>query len=287
MKQKGDYEFQVDFNFPVKKNKVFSFYKSNDYNHMIYFSKDKQVVLSEKNRPALSTLSVFSYMVIFFLLFFILMDLVGFSNRFWGEDSVRNFLKGNTLQKQIQNSMIALVLFSLAIIGLVTMAYFQYQYNIYHNSRLLKKVNSVMKNVAQYYIEDYPVYGPNTFDKVIQQKIKVLSSIHALDINVYNTKGELQHSSQPEIFKRNLVSGRMDADAYYNLIIKGKSKYVHDEKIGKLTYLSAYQPFRSNGKVLGYFNFPYYGKQKSFQEDISYFLVALVNVYVLFLIAAA
>jgi two-component system nitrogen regulation sensor histidine kinase NtrY len=287
VKQKGDYEFQVDFNFPVKKNKVFSFYKSNDYNHMIYFSKDKQVVLSEKNRPALSTLSVFSYMVIFFLLFFILMDLVGFSNRFWGEDSVRNFLKGNTLQKQIQNSMIALVLFSLAIIGLVTMAYFQYQYNIYHNSRLLKKVNSVMKNVAQYYIEDYPVYGPNTFDKVIQQKIKVLSSIHALDINVYNTKGELQHSSQPEIFKRNLVSGRMDADAYYNLIIKGKSKYVHDEKIGKLTYLSAYQPFRSNGKVLGYFNFPYYGKQKSFQEDISYFLVALVNVYVLFLIAAA
>jgi nitrogen fixation/metabolism regulation signal transduction histidine kinase len=114
-----------------------------------------------------------------------------------------------------------------------------------------------------------------------------LSSIHALDINVYNTKGELQHSSQPEIFKRNLVSGRMDPDAYFNLIIKGKSKYVHDEKIGKLTYLSAYQPFRSNGKVLGYFNFPYYGKQKSFQEDISYFLVALVNVYVLFLIAAA
>jgi hypothetical protein len=95
VKQKGDYEFQVDFNFQVKKNKVFSFYKSNDYNHMIYFSKDKQVVLSEKNRPALSTLSVFSYMVIFFLLFFILMDLVGFSNRFWGEDSVRNFLKGN------------------------------------------------------------------------------------------------------------------------------------------------------------------------------------------------
>jgi signal transduction histidine kinase len=287
VKQKGDYEFQVNFNFPVKKNKVFSFYKSNDYNHMIFFSKDKQVVLSDKNRPALSTLSVFSYMVIFFLLFFILMDLVGFSNRFWGEDSVRNFLKGNTLQKQIQNSMIALVLFSLAIIGLVTMVYFQYQYNIYHNSRLLKKVNSVMKNVAQYYIEDYPVYGPNTFDKVIQQKIKVLSSIHALDINVYNTKGELQHSSQPEIFKRNLVSGRMDPDAYFNLIIKGKSKYVHDEKIGKLTYLSAYQPFRSNGKVLGYFNFPYYGKQKSFQEDISYFLVALVNVYVLFLIAAA
>ncbi|HMY22823.1 MAG TPA: HAMP domain-containing sensor histidine kinase [Chitinophagales bacterium] len=287
VKQKGDYEYQVTFNFPVKENKEFSVYKNDDYTHMIYFSKEKQVVLSEKNRPALSTLSVFSYMVIFFLAFFLCMDLFGFSDRFWDETSIRNFFKGNTLQKQIQNSMLALVLFSLAIIGIVTLVYFQYQYNIYHNSKLLKKVNAVMKNTAQYYVEEYPVYGDNTFDKIIQQKIKVLSSIHALDINVYNVKGDLIQSSQPEIFKRNLVSSKMDADAYYNLIVKEKSKYVHDEKIGKLSYLSAYQPFRSNGKVLGYFNFPYYGKQKSFQEDISYFLVALVNVYVVFLIAAA
>ena len=287
VKQKGDFEYQVNFNYPVKLNKEFTVYKMRDYNHLIYFSKDKQVVLSEKNMPALSTLSVFSYMVIFFLFFFIVMDLAGFSDRFWGEDSVRNFLKGNTLQKQIQNSMIALVLFSLAIIGIVTLVYFQYQYNIYHNSKLLKKVNAVMKNMAQYYVDEFPIYGNNTFDKVIQQKIKVLSGIHALDINVYNTKGELIQSSQPEIFKRNLLSSKMDADAYFNLIINGKSKFVQDEKIGKLTYLSAYQPFRSNGKVLGYFNFPYYGKQKSFQEDISYFLVALVNVYVVFLVAAA
>lgn len=287
LKQRGDYEYQVNFNIPVDSTQEFNIYKTKDYTHLIYFSNDKQVVLSEKNRPTLSTLSVFSYMLIFFLLFFIFLDLIGFSNKFWGEDSLRDFLKGNTLQKQIQNSMIALVLFSLAIIGLVTMVYFQYQYNIYHNGKLLKKVNAVMKNVAQYYIDDYPIYGSNTFDKIIQQKIKVLSNIHALDINIYNTKGDLMLSSQSEIFKRNLVSTKMDAEAYYNLITLGKSKYVHDENIGKLTYLSAYQPFRSNGKVLGYFNFPYYGKQKSFQEDISYFLVALVNVYVLFLIAAA
>lgn len=287
VKQKGYYEYKLKFDFPINKNKQFSLYKSNGYNHMIYYSKDKQVVLSEKNRPILSTIAVFSYMLIFFLFFFILLDFAGISNRFWGEESVRDFFKGNTLQKQIQNSMIILVLFSLVIIAIVTMVYFRYQYNIYQNGKLLRKVNMVMKNVSQYYIEDYPIYGANTFDRVTQQKIRILSTIHALDINVYNSKGELVQASQPEIFKRNLVSTRMDASAYYNLVIKEKSKYVHDEKIGKLEYLSAYQPFRSNGKVLGYFNFPYYGKQKSFQEDISYFLVALVNVYVVFLLAAA
>ena len=287
VKQRGDYEYQVSFNFPYKKNSEFSYLKSNGYNHIIYSNQEKQVVLSEKNQPALNTLSVFSYMVVFFLLFFILMDILGFSDRFWGENSIRNLIQGNTLQKQIQNSMIALVLFSLAIIGIVTMVYFQYQYNIYQNSRLLKKVNSVMKDFSQYYIEEYPTYGSATFEKVVQKKVKILSSIHALDINIYNTRGELVQTSQPEIFKRNLISNKIDPDAYLNLIIREKSKYIHDEHIGKLTYLSAYQPFRSNGKILGYFNFPYYGKQKSFQEDISYFLVALVNVYVVFLIAAA
>jgi two-component system nitrogen regulation sensor histidine kinase NtrY len=213
---------------------------------------------------------VFSYMVIFFLFFFILIDWIGFSDRFWSENAVKDFFSGNTLQKQIQNAMIALVLFSLAVIGIVTLVYFQYQYNIYHNSRLLKKVNAVMKNVSQYYVDDYALYGENTFDKVIQQRVKTLSTIHALDINVYNNKGDLVQSSQPEIFKRNLVSKKIDENAYHNLFIKSKSKYVHDESIGKLEFLSAYQPFRSNGKVLGYFNFPYYGKQKSFQRR--YFL---------------
>lgn len=287
VKQKGDFEYPLHFNFPITKNKSFSYYKSNDFNHTIYFSKDKQVILSEKNRPTLSTIAVFSYLLIFFLFFFILIDLTGFLERFWGEETIRDFFKGNTLQKQIQNSMIVLVLFSLIVIAIVTMIYFQYQYNIYHNSKLLKKVNIVMRSVSQYYVEDYPTDGPNTFDKVIKQKLKILSNIHALDINVYNAKGVLMQTSQPEIFKRKLVSTRMDADAYANLIVKGKSKYVHDERIGDLVYLSAYQPFRSNGNVLGYFNFPYYGKQKSFQEDLSYFLVALVNVYVVFLIAAA
>ncbi|MFN8283750.1 MAG: HAMP domain-containing sensor histidine kinase [Chitinophagales bacterium] len=287
VKQKGDYEYKLKFDYKKKNNNDYNVYKTANYTHLVYFGNEKQVVLSEKNRPVLSTFSVFSYMVIFFLFFFILIDWVGFSDRFWSENAIKDFFSGNTLQKQIQNAMIALVLFSLAVIGIVTLVYFQYQYNIYHNSRLLKKVNAVMKNVSQYYVDDYPTYGENTFDKVIQQRVKTLSNIHALDINVYNTKGDLIQSSQPEIFKQNLVSKKIDENAYYNLFIKSKSKYVHDEHIGKLEFLSAYQPFRSNGKVLGYFNFPYYGKQKSFREDISYFLVALVNVYVLFLIAAA
>jgi signal transduction histidine kinase len=287
VKQKGDYEYKLNFDFVQLKNSEYRTVKKDGYEHMIFFGKDKQVIITESERTLLNTLSVFSYAVLFFIVFFILIDYIGLVNKLWGDESIRQLFSGRTLQKQIQNSMIALVLFSLAVIGLVTLFYFQYQYDIYQNSRLLKKVNSVIKNFNQYYVDAYPQYREGSFDWVSKQKIKSLSNIYSLDINIYNEKGELMVTSQPEIFKRSLVATKMDPDAYIELCIHNKSKYVHDETIGKLKFLSAYQSFRANGKVYGYLNFPYYGKQKSFREDISYFLVALVNVYVLLLLAAA
>ena len=70
IKQKGDYEYKLKFDYKQKNNNDFNVYKTANYTHLVYFGKEKQVVLSEKNRPALSTFSVFSYMVIFFLFFF-------------------------------------------------------------------------------------------------------------------------------------------------------------------------------------------------------------------------
>ena len=287
VKQKGDYEYRLNFDFKTPNKSDYRTVHQEGYEHMIYFGSDKQVIITEPERTILNTLSVFSYAVLFFIVFFILIDYLGLVNKLWGDESIRQLFSGRTLQKQIQNSMITLVLFSLLVIGLVTLVYFQYQYGIYQNGRLLKKVNSVIKNFNQYYVDAYPNYGEGTYEWVSIQKIKSLSSIYSLDINIYNDKGELMTTSQPEIFKRSLVATRMDPDAYTELCIHNKSKYVHDETIGKLKFLSAYQSFRANGKVYGYLNFPYYGKEKSFREDISYFLVALVNVYVLLLLAAA
>lgn len=62
----------------------------------------------------------------------------------------------------------------------------------------------------------------------------------------------------------------------------GKTEFIHDERIGRLEYLSVYIPFKNkNGELLAYLNLPYFAKQSELEKEISGFLVALINIYVL------
>src|SRR3569832_855526 len=74
----------------------------------------------------------------------------------------------------------------------------------------------------------------------------------------------------------------MNPEAFLQIAILGKTEFIHDERIGNLDYLSAYIPLKnSNGKLLAYLNLPYFAKQNELEKEISGFLVALINIYVL------
>jgi two-component system, NtrC family, nitrogen regulation sensor histidine kinase NtrY len=54
------------------------------------------------------------------------------------------------------------------------------------------------------------------------------------------------------------------------------------ENIGNLNYYSAYQPFyNKDGKLLAYVNLPYFARQKDLEKEISVYVVALINIYVI------
>ena len=59
-----------------------------------------------------------------------------------------------------------------------------------------------------------------------------------LDFNLYDEKGYLYYSSQPKIFEQNIVSGRMNPEAYFEMQQEGKTQYIHPENAGKLNYIS-------------------------------------------------
>jgi signal transduction histidine kinase len=284
----GNFPFAQSLEFPKPENGQFKIIYKDKYRHVLFSTGEKTVVVTDKTRTFMNTISVFSYVLLFLIFYFIMTDLAMIHKNFWGEYSLQQLFRPNTLQKQIQSSMISLVLFSLVMVGIVTFFYFSIQYNNFHNNRLLSRADAIRQTMEQYYRDAYPQYRNRTYDVVIRQRLKMLSEIYSVDINTYNKQGLLTMATQPEIFKRNLISERMNATAFEQLVVFRRSQYTHDETIGKLSYLSAYMPFRDdNGKVLGYINFPYYGKQRSIRNDISYFLVALVNVYVLLIIGAA
>jgi len=112
--------------------------------------------------------------------------------------------------------------------------------------------------------------------------MKRLSSVFFTDINLYDTQGNLYTSSRSKVFDEGLTSKKMNPEAYLQIAILGKTEFIHDERIGNLEYLSAYIPLKNKeGKLLAYLNLPYFAKQNELEKEISGFLVALINIYVL------
>lgn len=288
-KSKGDYEYTSTLNFDVGEIGEYIFYNDQDYHHLVYNNDgDTYVVLSNKKRSIISPFSAFSYTFCFYLLVLLAFWIFGLHSYVLVREQFTTDPQPVTLQRRIQVSMISLVLSSLFIIGVVTLIYFQNQYNSYHNARLLRKANTLVKSLNAY-VKDTgkPDFTEVEFEAIMRQRIMTLAKIHSLDLNVYRADGKLMITSQPDIFNKELVSNRINPFALLNLQEKGKSRHVQDEDIGKLVYLSAYLPYANEeGKTIAYLHFPYYSKQQSFRADISYFLVALVNVYVLLILTA-
>ena len=284
--QLGDYEYNSYFNLPFPENKEFHRVKTANYNHLIYKKENKYLIISQQKTSIFNPISTFSFILFFVFLFMLSVELIGFKRSLLGLMESEKKLFTRSLQTKIQRSMIGLVIFSLIIVGIVTLYFFQNQYNNYHNNKLFKKIESLTTDL-KYQYEDVQD-STNYFQNTIADNIKKLTDVHALDMNVYDKQGNLIISSQLDIFKRGLISGKMDPVAFYNLVYLNKSKYFQDENIGKLKFLSAYQPYKDEkGNLLGYLNFPYYGREKSLRADISYFLVAIVNVYVFMILASA
>jgi nitrogen fixation/metabolism regulation signal transduction histidine kinase len=99
---------------------------------------------------------------------------------------------------------------------------------------------------------------------------------------LYDLNGNLFASSRPKVFDEGLTSKKMDPESYFNIGLLQRTEFIHDENIGKLFYLSAYVPVKNkDGKLVALLNLPYFAKQSDLEKEISTFLVALINIYVL------
>ena len=156
---------------------------------------------------------------------------------------------------------------------MITLFFFQNQYNDYHNARLLRKVKTVIKDLNEgMAYERSKNEKEEDFSQYMHEHINSLVKIHNLDMNVFDRKGNLVTTSQPDIFDKGLLSRKMEPLAYLNLEEKGKTRYVHDEHIGDLKFLSAYLPFENDEQgIVAYLNFPYYGETTNFEGR--YFLL--------------
>lgn len=260
----------------------------NGFNHFFKrYNGDKVVVISDDADGIVKYLSLFSY--IFLLLFITCLIIFALASLFnWGNGtySLRQLLL-SSLTKKINAAMVATLFISFLVIGLVTIAFFSQRSSDDHYQRLDRKTASVLGGVESI-IDEYNSRNSLLYNREqLEAQVTTLSEIHAIDMNLYGVDGSLIASSQPFIFDKGLVSHQINSEAYNKLSKLGERKLIQNEQIGNLSYLSAYAPVTDElGSTVAYLNVPYFAREKNLRQEISNFLVTIINVYALILLIA-
>lgn len=246
------------------------------YNHFILEkTAADSIVLSSKETTWVGLATWFSYLVGFYGI--LLLPLL-----FQFEKTLL-IRKTLSLAVKIQLALIGLIFVALFAFGWGSGAFIQHQYTEFSDAVLREKLTAVQLELKEKIVENNSLAISNNGNQ-LEYLLQTVGKIFATDINLYDTHGFLIASSRPKIFSAGLISDQINPIAYNALLVGNKSEITHEEKIGKLSFTSAYLPFYSNnGHLLGFLNLQHFGRQKEFQDQLQDFLVSIINVFMVLL----
>ncbi|MGB0933231.1 MAG: ATP-binding protein [Lishizhenia sp.] len=274
------YNYPLDENvFLNQFNKTAGFVEENGFSHYIYKTDAlNTLVLSKPSLTRLSVLTSFSYLFTFFGVLLLFPAILA------NQKQKKQFRRFNFSFK-IQLVLISLVFVALLVFGLVSGGFVKSQYTDYTNDNIQERIYSVNTEVQQK-LGDKENLDKDSLGNYMEYILQKFSRVFVTDINLFDLKGNLLASSQPKIYKIGLTTAQIDPFAYKELRFNKRSEFIHNESIGELNYLSAYIPFMNkNGKLLAYLNLQYFAKQNEYENQISSFLVALINLAVLLIVS--
>lgn len=279
VKSVGDYKYQLTLKStnPDIQNSIFFFDKAN-YNHLyVKTSPYTSILVSRKVPNLISTLSIFSYIFLFSSLFYLLFRVLTSKHP--------KELFSSTIKQRLQFWTITIILLSSIAIGCV-MLFYLFDLDKRKNQNILRdKANSVLVELEQKVID--PLYIDSLHSALNSDYLSKLSNVFFTDINLFDKNGDLIATSRPQLFDVQLISKKMNPHAYCSLHDEQKIIEIIDEKIGEYTFQSAYVPLRdANNRTIGFINLPYFARESEFRADLSTFLVAFINIYVILTVLA-
>jgi nitrogen fixation/metabolism regulation signal transduction histidine kinase len=176
--------------------------------------------------------------------------------------------------------MASVILVSFLVVGIFSL-YYIINLNDQKNKDIIsEKTHSVLVELQQKLSDEISLDSDMTGH--VNDYLAKFSSVFFTDINLFDLHGNLYSTSRPEIYDEFLISRKMNSTAYRELSINKMSLYIQTEHIGKQNYLSAYIPFvNSQNSIIAYLNLPYFAKQNDLKREISTFLIAYINIYVI------
>jgi len=253
------------------------FAKSNNYDHLVRPVDESTVLIVSKEQIGwIERATTFSYLC---LIFGILVALFNLGHAIAKSQRIFDL----NLNQKIQALLVVLSLVSLILFALATRYYIESNFSEKNRSQLAEKTQSVLIELKNKTSEEDQL-NYDTSD-LLNRMLSQFSYIFFTDINIYTPEGNLLASSQLRMFNEGLLSRTINPTAYLHLKHLDKVEFIHEEKVGSLAYISAYTPlYNKRGKLLAYVNLPYFAKQAELENELSSFLEAVINIFVLLFI---
>ncbi len=289
----GNYPFPIFLTAEQVNKEEFEMKRNGDYDELWYQSaKNKIVVIARKKETIIEAITLFSYVFCSLLFLVVFVQLISFFIRSFAKiRSLKKLLQLN-IRSQVHSTIIFISVFSFAIIAAATISFFISR-NKQSNSDKLSRTMKIMVNEMEKKLSDHSLFDDEIkfYDSLsnigLQKLVDEVSDIHGVDVNVYDLKGDLQVSSEANVYNKGVLGKKMDPLAYYHMKRLRQVQHVQDEQVGDFSYLSIYSPVRNvRGQADAYVNIPYFTSKPELRQDISNFLVTIINLNAfIFLIA--
>ena len=281
----GSYSFPIwlpDSDIP---DGEFAYRDRGDYNELWYkASNQKVIIVARKKDSLIEGITLFSYLFsafLFMVLVIRLFELLARIVRSWPRVDIFSRL---TIRSQIHVTIIFISVLSFLVIGVATITYFIQRYKRTNIENLSLTSAITLDELQKQVKEDRLSFHAGTFDSTaitgtLKRVVKDISDVHGVIVNLYDTTGALQITSDEQIYRRGVLSTRMDPTAYFHLASLDEVQKVQTETNGYISYESIYTVIRNpktNEKV-AFLNIPSSATASGLNQEISNFLVTIIN----------
>lgn len=291
----NEYPFPTHLNPASLPKQEFYDVHNKTYDELWYrHASDKLVVIVKKDNSFIEAITLFSYLFSTFLFLLALYRVVAIIIR--SRLSRKRFKEywQISIRTQIHSTIIMVSLLSFVVIGIATIIFFRTRYER-NNQEKIGRTIQILINDVQTKLRQHNTFndGISLYEQGVNNELETLmqnmSEIHGTDINLYDPEGNLRVSSNPFIFDKGVLSEKMNPEAYYYLHNRHWIQCITQERMAKVNYISIYSPVRNeDGSVFAYLNVPSYTTQGELIQEISNFLVTIINLNAfIFLIAGA
>ena len=292
LNQNGEYIYNLvnnDFRGQLGK---FVYVEKNGYSHIIYQSTPKKLVVVSK--PVITwiiQLASVSFLFMVLLSFSVMLILIHQTWVIFHDDNFRlngyrwSYLisRNRILYKtRIQASLVSAILVTLLIVGGITYFSISKQFQKQQEQDLIANISRI-----KLALESNKAFSGGISDGN-QEMLRNFADINATDLNLYDTKGMLLYSTQPNIYNYHFIDRLMNASAFIYLNKYQRSELLNHEQIGSMKFITAYKPLRNgDSETIAYLSLPYYGNTKDYDIRVGSYLNTLINVYALVLVVIA